>query len=94
MASRYVAYTKVEIDYILDTQDPESRDATDREATEQWAKGSDWQGLEVVETVDGGKDDDTGIVEFIAKFAINGQDHKHHERSTFRERSTIVAKQR
>ena len=41
------------------------------------------RGLEIVETTEGGPDDDTGTVEFIAKFKQNGQEIKHHELASF-----------
>jgi len=84
MAARYVAYTLCEVDYILDTLDPSSREDSDRAATEQWARESEWQGLDVLSTDKGGPDDDTGEVEFVARFAIKGKDVRHHERSTFK----------
>lgn len=84
MASRYVAYTLAEIDYILETHHPTKRDDADRDSTKQWAESAEWLGLEIVDTVAGGPDDDTGIVEFIARYAVNGQQAAHHERSEFR----------
>ena len=83
MASRYVAYAKADVDYILATHDPATRDDTDREATEDWAKRAAFHGLTILDTVAGGPEDDTGEVEFQARFAADGQEHVHHERSTF-----------
>jgi SEC-C motif-containing protein len=40
--------------------------------------------MEVVSSERGGPEDDTGVVEFIARYAIDGAEHKHHERSDFR----------
>ncbi len=84
MASRYVAYAKGEIDYIIETHDPETREDTDRKATEAWSKSAQWLGLEIVDTERGGPDDDEGYVEFIARYRISGVEQSHHERSLFR----------
>jgi SEC-C motif-containing protein len=74
MASRYVAYSLGEIDYILATHDPSTRDDTDREATEDWAKRAKFHGLKIL---------NTGEVEFQALFTADGEEHVHHERSNF-----------
>lgn len=83
MASRYVAYARAEVDYIMATHDPATRDETDREATEGWAKRAKFHGLKILDTVAGGPGDDTGEVEFQALFTADDQEHVHHERSTF-----------
>ncbi|HKP59585.1 MAG TPA: YchJ family protein [Polyangiales bacterium] len=84
MASRYVAYSTGEIDYLLDTHAPETRHQVDRKATETWSKSSEWVGLEILRTEKGGPDDQTGQVEFIARYRRDGADHVHHELSDFR----------
>jgi len=84
MAARYVAYATGAIDYLIDTHDPKTRNDADRKATEEWSKRADWRGLTIVRTDKGGKDDETGEVEFIAKYAMDGVEHAHHERSDFR----------
>jgi SEC-C motif domain protein len=84
MASRYVAYALAEIDYLIETHEPSTRDEIDREAVEAWANGSRFHGLQIVNTRDGGPNDDTGEVEFVALYTSEGREHRHHERSTFR----------
>jgi SEC-C motif domain protein len=84
MASRYVAYATFAIDYLLATHDPSSRARADRKATEEWSRRADWRGLELLSTERGGPDDDTGVVEFVARYAIDGVEYKHHERSEFK----------
>ena len=84
MRSRYSAYALKKTDHILATHDPETRDDVDDAATRDWAARTTWQSLEIVDTKDGGPDDDHGEVEFIARFADEkGRDLSHHERSTF-----------
>ena len=84
MRSRYTAYTTQEIDYIVDTHDPSVTGDVDRDATLEWAQKSEWLGLEIVDTEAGGKDDEEGAVEFIARYSVDGKEAFHHERSRFR----------
>jgi SEC-C motif-containing protein len=84
MRARYSAYALGEIDYVLETHDPGNREGVDRDGTETWSKQAEWRGLEIVDRVAGGKDDETGVVEFIARYQVKGQDLAHHERSRFK----------
>ena len=84
MASRYVAYTTGNIDYLLDTNAPETRHTIDRKATEAWARASEWLGLEIVKTEAGGSGDQAGQVEFIARYKLDGVEQAHHELSDFK----------
>jgi SEC-C motif-containing protein len=84
MATRYVAYTRVAVDYLLSTHDPKTRSQADRKAIETWAKSASWQGLEIVSTVRGSAQDNDGEVEFIARYELEGSPHEHHEKAEFR----------
>jgi SEC-C motif-containing protein len=84
MRSRYTAYVLGEIDHIMNTHHPDADEEADRKTTEQWSKQGKWLGLEIVETKEGGKDDDAGEVEFIARYEIKGHAFHHHERAQFR----------
>ena len=76
MRSRYTAYVRGAIDYLIDSAvAPEKRADLER-----WSKESRWLGLEVRATDGGGPDDDEGTVEFIAR----ADGFSHHERSLFR----------
>lgn len=86
MRSRYTAYTRGEMDYLLSTHDPETRADFDRAGSERWAVESQWMGLRILATERGGEDDDTGVVEFVARFRTGGafgREDLHHERSLF-----------
>lgn len=84
MASRYVAYATGAVDYLLDSQDPKTRSTVDRKATESWSRDSEWLGLEIVRSEAGGPSDETGEVEFIARYRRSGKEHVHHELAQFR----------
>jgi SEC-C motif-containing protein len=84
MASRYVAYTVGAVDYLMETNDPKTRSQADRKATQEWSERAEWRGLEILSTERGGVDDQEGQVEFIARYAMDGVEHTHHERARFR----------
>ena len=84
MRSRYTAYATGDIDYIIDSHDPDRRGEVDRKNTELWSKQSEWVGLEILETDKGGADDDVGTVEFVARYKIKGVKVEHRERALFR----------
>ena len=87
MRSRYTAYVHGEIDYITETHDPKSRDKHDPEQARKWSEGSEWLGLEILSTESGGPEDDTGLVEFVARFRVEDEEQEHRERSLFVKRS-------
>ncbi len=86
MRARYSAYARGEIDFIMSTQD--SGEDADRASTESWSRDSDWLGLEVLGTEGGGESDDTGKVEFVARFVHKGEESRHHEVAEFRRSGT------
>lgn len=84
MRSRYTAYVRGEIDYLVETHAEETRDRADREAIARWSRETQWLGLEIVVTERGGEGDDEGIVEFIARGTTRGAAFAQRERSRFR----------
>ncbi len=84
MRSRYVSYTMGKVEYIATTHDPDKQDEVDLKAAEQWAEHAEWQGLDIVDVEAGGAGDDEGVVEFVARFGMQGKDQRHHERSRFK----------
>ena len=84
MRSRYSAYAKAEIDHIIDSTHKTQRDNNDREEIRKWAEKSRWNGLEILRTEAGGPQDDSGIVEFIARYSDRGVNLEHHEIAEFR----------
>jgi SEC-C motif-containing protein len=72
MRSRYTAYVRGAIDYLVETQSPETRAGLDRAAIERWSRETRWQGLEIVATERGDAADSDGIVEFVARGVTRG----------------------
>ncbi len=83
MRARYSAYANVETDFLFSTLHPDHRDGFDEKQTRDWAAKSDWEGLEIVNTENGGKDDASGTVEFIAHYAVKDKKNSHHEIASF-----------
>ena len=84
MRSRYVAYTRGDIDYIARTLAPESRAGFDADAVRAWSLGADWMGLRILATEQGQAGDSLGRVDFIATYRQDGRVVEHRERSRFR----------
>ncbi len=83
MRSRYSAFAKSEIDYIVNTIHPKNRASADEEGARNWSETSFWRGLEVLEVKGGGEEDTEGSVEFIAAYTQEGHEEDHHELATF-----------
>ena len=84
MRSRYTAYVEHDIDYIVETHDPERRRDLEPEEASRWSRESKWLGLTIVDSQLGGVEDEEGEVEFIAEWSRDGDEFAHHERSRFR----------
>jgi len=83
MRSRYSAYAKNEIDHIHKSYHPDKQKGFDRKANKGMATKYIWTGLEIKDTVDGGVDDTTGVVEYIAYFKYKNTTQFMHEWSNF-----------
>lgn len=78
MRSRYTAYTLQNEDYLLATWHTSTRPAAlDLEAD----AATKWIGLEVMRHEQ--QDAEKAIVEFVARFKVNGRAHRLHEVSRF-----------
>ena len=84
MRARYTAHVVVAIDFISDSLHPDYRKDYDKKAAKKWAEESEWFGLEVIDTSDGGPKDETGEVEFIARYKDKDGRRAYHERGQFR----------
>lgn len=84
MRSRYTAYTRGDVAYLARTLAPEHRAGFDMADVSAGMRETQWLGLEILDTKDGGAADDTGIVEFAARFKAQGRLQMLQERSRFR----------
>jgi len=87
MRSRYTAYVRGAMDYIMATHAAETRDEVDRDAAARWSRDTQWLGLEIVTTQAGGPSDDEGTVEFIVRGTTRGTPFAQREQSRFRRTS-------
>lgn len=84
MRSRYTAYARGDIAHLARSLAPEHRGGFDPVEMQASAAQTEWLGLEIVDTAAGGASDDTGIVEFVARFRQQGRIAALRERSRFR----------
>jgi SEC-C motif-containing protein len=84
MRARYTGYVKGEVDFLLGSLHPDGSSGVDRESTRQWSQNADWHGLEILSTSAGAEKDETGEVEFVAKYSMQGEPQRHHERAYFK----------
>lgn len=81
MRSRYTAYVLKLEPYLLKTWHADTRpQILDLNSD---SMGTKWIGLKIIDLEAGNEDDEEGIVEFIARFKINGKAQRLHERSRF-----------
>jgi SEC-C motif domain protein len=94
MRSRYIAYSQGNIDYLITTLHPKSRQKDDRSTLLQSVQTMRWIRLAVIKTQKGQPQDKRGMVEFVAlyqpaqikdlpKNSPVGATHQLHERSRF-----------
>jgi SEC-C motif-containing protein len=84
MRARYSAYVNGDIDFLRDSLARSERGDFDRDSAAQWSRMAKWEGLEIVRTEDGGPNDATGVVEFIARYRAQDETVEHREIATFR----------
>ena len=84
MRSRYSAFVQGKLDHIERTHAPEARDGFDRADMQKMADTVSWQSLSILGTTGGGAGEDTGTVEFVARYRQDGAEQMHHEKSHFR----------
>lgn len=85
MRSRYTAYAQGDVAHLQRTLAPEHRAAFDPIEIATSMAQTQWIGLQILDRVDGREADDTGIVEFAARYLLrDGQIRVMQERSRFR----------
>ena len=83
LRSRYTAFVKGEIDYILETHHTKTKGEVKREGIEEWSKTSEWLGFNILEIEGGGENDTNGTIKFEVKYRVKGKLEDHREKSLF-----------
>ena len=78
MRSRYSAFALCNETYLRDTWHPDTRPSRVRLDPDQR-----WLGLRIKSTREGGVDDESGEVEFVARYKVHGRGTRLHESSRF-----------
>jgi SEC-C motif-containing protein len=85
MRSRYAAYAKGEVDYVIETTDPdgeawEEPESKWRADIRKFGRDVDFLGVDII---DSGVEEDAGWVRFHARLRSNGANASFTERSEF-----------
>jgi SEC-C motif-containing protein len=81
LEARYKAFVTADIDFLMASHHPETRDQVDRKSIEAWAKESEWRGL-TIENEDVKKD--KALITFTVKYSRDFQGFNHREDAEFR----------
>lgn len=81
MRSRYTAYVKGAVQHIIDSCVKDEN--IDETATREWSQKAEWQGLTIIRTERGTASDNDGLVEFVARYVMDGMKDEHHETASF-----------
>ena len=83
MRSRYSAYVKHAFDHLGTSLSEAQRKDYSPEDARRWSESSEWLGLTILRTEQGGPTDEVGLVEFSARFKTNGEEQEHLETAIF-----------
>ena len=83
LRSRFSAYARQQVDYILDTVAPSQRHQHEPNAIRSWARNATWHRLEILDIKGGGPEDTEGQIEFIAHYTEKQVRKRHHELAHF-----------
>ena len=82
MRSRYTAFYRGNVDYLIDTLHPDRRQPSDRQELTASINNTQWLGLTIIDTQKGKRNDINGVVEFEAIYRVD-EPRQLHERSRF-----------
>ena len=83
LRSRYTAFTRGDVEYILASHHPRTRQDVKREEIENWSKNSEWLGMKVLQKEAGGPSDTQGKVAFHVQYNAAGKLNDHYEQGLF-----------
>ncbi len=84
MRARYTAHVVNAVDFIIQTTHPSTYKVADKQHIEAWVHSTTWQQLQILQTQQGGPNDQEGFVLFQAHYKQNGQAKVHDEHSYFK----------
>lgn len=82
MRSRYTAFYRGKVDYLIATLHPGKRNSQDKQELTASINNTQWLGLTIISTQKGKKNDSTGTVEFEAIYQVD-EPRQLHECSRF-----------
>ena len=84
MRSRYSAYFFRNVDYLVETTHPETRESGLKQSLERSIHEANWSYLTILGVAQGGKEDKRGKVEFVAEYYVGDEAFELHEVSRFK----------
>jgi len=84
MRSRYSAYFFRNVDYLVETTHPDTRESGLRQSLEKTIHQANWSYLTILGVAQGGKEDKRGKVEFVADYYVDDEPYEMHEVSRFK----------
>jgi len=84
MRSRFTAFARSELDYLVQTHLPDDGEAPSAEELASSCRRTRWTTLRILATEAGGPSDAVGVVEFEAGGVADGEPFLQRERSRFR----------
>ena len=79
LRARYTAFTRGDVDFILQTHHSKTRNEVKREEITEWSKNSEWLGLQIVQSEAGKASDEQATIVFCARYREKGPDKKDEE---------------
>ncbi|WP_372795073.1 YchJ family protein [Pontiella sp.] len=80
MRSRYAAYVKKDVDYLVRTTLPKSRTPDLAQNISEWMDAVEWLRLLIINA-------EETTVDFVAQYTIDGQEAQHREHSLFKKKN-------
>ncbi|PIR23076.1 MAG: hypothetical protein COV44_04965 [Deltaproteobacteria bacterium CG11_big_fil_rev_8_21_14_0_20_45_16] len=81
LEKRYECFTKGDVDFILESHHPETKEQIQRQAVEEWSKNSKWHGLKV-DSVD--EKSDKTVIDFTVIYERDFEKRFHREIAEFK----------
>lgn len=84
MRARYTSHALQKYDFLTTSTHPEFRNDASEDEIKEWSSNMDWERLEIISTSEGGSEDETGRVNFVAHYSVKGYPQELREDAFFR----------